>query len=307
MPTETKTTTTTTESATVAATATVFAAIEHVRSNFAVVQQQVLDHPSVSAAISKTNALLTSAGRELAAIKLKVPASSNVAASATEALTRATALLKEIKLATGQQFATSIDATTTALADAVKALHTWKMYLLAVAQEKVVALDHMFQLSSKTVEYIGLATAQTKNLNDKYSISQRALKLEETYSIQQKAVEAATKVQEFGDNWSGARVSPAVAYLTDLAKQGYATGVERVNLVVDVVTTQAAEQNAASHRAGIQATYTGQHGEKGGLETTASLGYGQAGCRFSDLDRHSSKPLIVQQAASEKTQEIVVA
>ena len=249
MPTETKTTTTTTtDSATAAATATVFAAIEHVRSNFAVVQQQVLDHPSVSAAISKTNALLTSAGRELAAIKLKVPASSNVAASATEALTRATALLKEIKLATGQQFATSIDATTTALADAVKALHTWKMYLLAVAQEKVVALDHMFQLSSKTVEYIGLATAQTKNLNDKYSISQRALKLEETYSIQQKAVEAATKVQEFGDNWSGARVSPAVAYLTDLAKQGYATGVERVNLVVDVVTTQAAEQNAASEK-----------------------------------------------------------
>ena len=61
------------------------------------------------------------------------------------------------------------------------------------------------------------------------------------------------------------------------------------------------------HRAGIQATYTGQPAEKGGLEATASLGYGQAGCRFSDLDRHSSKPLIVQQAASEKTQEIVVA
>jgi len=39
-----------------------------------------------------------------------------------------------------------------------------------------------------------------------------------------------------------------VAYLTDLAKQGYATGVERVNLVVDVVTTQAAEQNAASEK-----------------------------------------------------------
>ena len=104
------------------------------------------------------------------------------------------------------------------------------------------------QLSSKTVEYIGLATAHTKSLDDKYSISQRALKYNATYSIQEKAVEAATKVQEFGDNWSGARVSPAVAYLTDLAKQGYATGVERVNLVVDVVTTQAAEQNAASEK-----------------------------------------------------------
>lgn len=252
MPTTSTTSTTATTATppptTAAATATAYAAIEHVRSTFAVVQQQVLDHPSVSAAISKTNALLTTAGRELAAIKLKVPASSNVAASVTEALTKATALLKEIKLATGQQFATSIDATTMALADAVKALHTWKMYLLAVAQEKAVAFDHMFQLSSKTVEYIGLATAHTKSLDDKYSISQRALKYNATYSIQEKAVEAATKVQEFGDNWSGARVSPAVAYLADLAKQGYATGVERVNLVVDVVTTQAAEQNAASEK-----------------------------------------------------------
>jgi len=52
------------------------------------------------------------------------------------------------------------------------------------------------------------------------------------------------KCQEIGDTLTGARITPLVDYVTTLAVDGYATGVEGVKLVTDAVVTKAAEQNS---------------------------------------------------------------
>jgi len=248
MPTTTieTTTTTTATSTTQMYTAAVVEAIAKVQSTLEVLKTKVLENEQVSAAAVKTNALISAATQHAETALTNVRA--NIPASTSDALAKATLVLAEVKILTSEKYSASLESASKALATALAKVATWKTAVVDFAIQRVSDLDATFQLSSKTVEWAAIASEQIKLLDTKHNIVERVTlktkEIDEQYSVAATTLGAAKKAQEFGDAWTGARVTPLVDYVTELVTQSYVTGVEGVKLVTDTVVTKAAEQNS---------------------------------------------------------------
>jgi hypothetical protein len=260
MPSDKTTTTTTTSVTTSATTSTtsqlyqsVQESVEKVKVALEMFKKRVSENESVTAAGVKTTNLVQAAKKHvesaLSTLSENVPESaSDAVAKVQAALIKVSPLLDEIKTFSAEKYASSLESVNEALKKAFETVSTWR---IDFALNRVSSLDTTFQLSSKTVEWASIASEQSKLLDTKYNISEnvekltaKAKELSEFYSIQEKTLGAAKKCQEIGDTLTGARITPLVDYVTTLAVDGYATGVEGVKLVTDAVVTKAAEQNS---------------------------------------------------------------
>jgi hypothetical protein len=263
MPSDKTTTTTTTSVTTSATTSTtsqlyqsVQESVEKVKAALEMFKKRVSENDSVTAAGVKTTNLVQAAKKHvesaLSTLSENVPESaSDAVAKVQAALIKVSPLLDEIKTFSAEKYASSLESVNEALKKAFETVSTWRSYAIDFALNRVSSLDTTFQLSSKTVEWASIASEQSKLLDTKYNISEnvekltaKAKELSEFYSIQEKTLGAAKKCQEIGDTLTGARITPLVDYVTTLAVDGYATGVEGVKLVTDAVVTKAAEQNS---------------------------------------------------------------
>jgi hypothetical protein len=242
-------TTTTIETTTTAQTVvkSVVDSVERVKKALETLKTKILEHENVSAARTRTNALVENARVQADAALASVRA--NVPASAADALARATSILEQVKAISAEKYTISLEQANKALVDAIETVATWKTYVYDFALQRVSDLDTTFQLSSKTVELASLASEQGKLLDSKYNIVEnvtaRAKAIDEQYQLAEKTLGAAKRAQEFGDSWTGARVTPMVEYVTTLAMQGYTTSVEGVKQITDVVVTNAEQQKTA--------------------------------------------------------------
>lgn len=90
---------------------------------------------------------------------------------------------------------------------------------------------------------------QVKALDAQYKIGETATKLaakaqelDTAYGVTASAAAAAKKAQDLGDSLTGARVTPAVNYLTAKAIEGYTMGLENLQQVKTAIENQEAAQ-----------------------------------------------------------------
>ena len=191
------------------------ASLEFAQAKLAELRESVTSNPAYVSAAEKATAHIASA-RAILGSTVAGASSADVAAHVQKASLALSSFTADTSAALSAKASVAFASAKEALAAASGAVARLADDAVRRALRAVSDLDQKFQVQGKVV-------AAAASLDATFNIVSSAKALDEKYGLVSTAAALATKAQEMGDSITGARVTPAVAYLTE---QAYAAGVQ---------------------------------------------------------------------------------
>lgn len=189
--------------------------LEFAQAKLAELRDSVTSNPAYVAAAEKATAHIASARAAVAAAGATA-SSVDVSSHVQNASLALSSFTSDTTAALSAKASVAFASAKEALAAASSAVARFADDAVKRALRAVSDLDQKFQVQDKVV-------AAATSLDAKFNIVSNAKALDEKYGLVSTATALATKAQEMGDSITGARVTPALEFITT---QAYAAGAQ---------------------------------------------------------------------------------
>jgi len=204
---------------------TVRESLAKVQADLLELRRRIMENPRVARASERATEFVELAREQtekaVAAFQKNTPADASAAlAKASDAVSTLRVEASKVPEMISRHAEEAIARARKTLADASIAVNTWRDTVVSYASQKFMELDSKYQVSKRGIELAGFAAARAKQLNTEYKISEkttailsRAQEIDAKYQVTAQALAYAEQAQSLGDRLTGARVTPALAYL----------------------------------------------------------------------------------------------